>query len=113
MGLVLFAFGLAAGVLGAYVAIGFLADSAGLILSVFLAALIVVLVLGVLILALRKTLLKRLFGHAEVALEEIASPLARIADRAIERDPQGRLQRRGTWWRWSRRAIPGSRPGAG
>jgi hypothetical protein len=107
MGLVFFAFGLAAGVLGAYVAVGFLADSAGLILSVFLAALIVVLVLGVLILALRKTLLTRLFGHAEVALEEIASPLARIADRAIERDPQGRLQRRGTWWRWSWRAIPG------
>ncbi len=89
MGLVFFAFGLAAGVLGAYVAVGFLADSAGLILSVFLAALIVVLVLGVLILALRKTLLTKLFGHAEVALEEIASPLARIADRAIERDPAG------------------------
>lgn len=89
MGLVFFAFGLAAGVLGAYVAVGFLADSAGLILSVFLAALIVVLVLGILILALRKTLLTKLFGHAEVALEDIATPLAQIADRAIERDPAG------------------------
>lgn len=89
MGLVFFAFGLAAGVLGAYVAVGFLADSAGLILSVFLAALIVVLVLGILILALRKTLLTKLFGHADVALEEIADPLARIADRAIDRDPAG------------------------
>ncbi|HMS96950.1 MAG TPA: hypothetical protein PKA03_17335, partial [Tabrizicola sp.] len=89
MGLVFFAFGLAAGILGAYVAVGFLADSAGLILSVFLAALIVVLLLGILVLALRKTLLTKLFGHAEVALEEIADPLARIADRAIERDPAG------------------------
>jgi uncharacterized protein YjbI with pentapeptide repeats len=89
MGLLFFAFGLAAGVLGAYVAVGFLADSAGLILSVFLSALMVVLILGVLIFALRKTLLQKLFGHAEVALEEIATPLARIADRAIDRDPAG------------------------
>jgi uncharacterized protein YjbI with pentapeptide repeats len=89
MGLMFFAFGIAAGVLGAYVAVGFLADSAGLILSVFLSALMVVLILGVLIFALRKTLLQRLFGHAEVALEQIADPLARIADRAIERDPGG------------------------
>lgn len=29
------------------------------------------------------------FGHAEVALEQIADPLARIADRAIDRDPGG------------------------
>ncbi len=89
MGLLFFAFGIAAGVLGAYVAVGFLADSAGLILSVFLSALMVVLILGVLIFALRKTLLRRLFGHAEVALEEIADPLARIADRAFDRDPAG------------------------
>ena len=88
-GLLFFAFGLAAGVLGAYVAVGFLADSAGLILSVFLSALMVVLILGVLVFALRKTLLKRLFGYAEVALEQIADPLARIADRAIDRDPSG------------------------
>lgn len=89
MGLLFFAFGIAAGVLGAYVAVGFLADSAGLILSVFLSALLVVLILGVLIFALRKTLLRRLFGHAEVALEQIADPLARIADRAFDRDPVG------------------------
>ena len=92
MGLLFFSFGIAAGVLGAYVAVGFLADSAGLILSVFLSALMVVLILGVLIFALRKTLLQRLFGHAEVALEQIADPLARIADRAIERDPGGATQ---------------------
>ncbi|KAF0116287.1 MAG: Uncharacterized protein FD150_457 [Rhodobacteraceae bacterium] len=89
MGLLFFAFGIAAGVLGAYVAVGFLADSAGLILSVFLSALLVVLILGVLIFALRKTLLRRLFGHADVALEQIADPLARIADRAFDRDPVG------------------------
>lgn len=92
MGLLFFAFGLAAGVLGAYVAVGFLADSAGLILSVFLAALMVVLTLGVLIFALRKTLLQKLFGHAEVALEQLADPLSRIADRAIDRDPGGATQ---------------------
>lgn len=89
MGFLFFAFGLAAGILGAYTATGFLEDSAGLILSVFLSALLVVLLLGMLIFALRKTILSRLFGHAEVALEQIADPLARIADRAIDRDPGG------------------------
>lgn len=88
-GILFFAFGLAAGILMAYSATGFLEDSAGLILSVFLSALLVVLILGVLIFALRKTLLLKLFGHAEVALEQIADPLARIADRAIDRDPGG------------------------
>ena len=49
MGMLFFGFGLAAGILGAYTATGFLEDSAGLILSVFLSALMVVLILGVLI----------------------------------------------------------------
>jgi uncharacterized protein YjbI with pentapeptide repeats len=89
MGILFFGFGLAAGILGAYTATGFLEDSAGLILSVFLSAALVVLILGVLIFALRKTILSKLFGHAEVALEQIADPLARIADRAIDRDPSG------------------------
>ncbi len=89
LGVLFFAFGLAAGILMAFTATGFLEDSAGLILSVFLSALLVVLILGVLIFALRKTILSRLFGHAEVALEQIADPLARIADRAIDRDPSG------------------------
>jgi uncharacterized protein YjbI with pentapeptide repeats len=88
-GLLFFAFGLAAGVLAAYSAVGFLEDSAGLILAVFLSALMVVLILGVVVFALRKTLLRKLFGHADVALEQIADPLARIADRAIDRDPAG------------------------
>lgn len=92
MGVLFFGFGLAAGILGAYTATGFLEDSAGLILSVFLSAALVVLVLGVLIFALRRTILRRLFGHAEVALEQIADPLARIADCAIERDPGGATQ---------------------
>lgn len=89
MGVLFFGFGLAAGILGAFTATGFLEDSAGLILSVFLAAALVVLILGVLVFALRRTILSRLFGHAEVALEQIADPLARIADRAIDRDPSG------------------------
>ena len=89
MGILFFVFGLAAGILGAFTATGFLEDSAGLILSVFLSALMVVLILGIVIFALRKTVLKKLFGHAEVALEQIADPLARIADRAIDRDPGG------------------------
>jgi uncharacterized protein YjbI with pentapeptide repeats len=89
MGILFFGFGLAAGILGAYTATGFLEDSAGLILSVFLSAALVVLTLGVLIFALRRTILSKLFGHAEVALEQIADPLARIADRAIDRDPSG------------------------
>ena len=89
MGLVLFAFGLAAGILLAYSAVGFVEDSAGLIVTVLLSALIVVLILGAVIFALRKTLLSRMFGHAEVQLEQLADPLARVADRAINRDPGG------------------------
>jgi uncharacterized protein YjbI with pentapeptide repeats len=92
MGILFFVFGLAAGILVAYSAVGFLEDSVSLILTVFLSALLILLVLGVLVFALRKTLLRRLFGHAEVALEQIADPLARIADRAIERDPGGATQ---------------------
>lgn len=89
MSVLFFGFGLAAGVLMAYSAVGFLEDSAGLILTVFLSALMVVLILGIVVFALRKTLLNRLFGHAEVALEQIADPLARVAERAINRDPGG------------------------
>jgi uncharacterized protein YjbI with pentapeptide repeats len=89
MGILVFAFGLAAGILIAYSAVGFIEDSAGLILTIFLSALMVVLILGTVIFALRKTLLRRLFGHAEVALEQIADPLARVAERAIDRDPGG------------------------
>jgi uncharacterized protein YjbI with pentapeptide repeats len=89
MGVLFFVFGLAAGILLAYSAVGFLEDSARLIVTIFLSALMVVLILGTVIFALRKTLLRRLFGHAEVALEQIADPLARIADRAIDRDPAG------------------------
>lgn len=89
MGVLFFGFGLAAGILMAYSAVGFLEDSAGLILTVFLSALMVVLILGIVVFALRKTLLNRLFGHAEVALEQIADPLARVAERAINRDPGG------------------------
>jgi hypothetical protein len=51
MGVLFFVFGLAAGVLMAYSAVGFLEESISLILTVFLSALLVLLVLGILVYA--------------------------------------------------------------
>lgn len=84
-----FGFGLAAGVLVAFSGLGFLQDSAALIATVFLAALLVVLLLGVILYAARRMIWSRLFGFAEVQIEELANPLASVAERAIAGDPAG------------------------
>jgi len=84
-----FGFGLAAGILIAFSGFGFLQDSAGLIATVFLAALMVILVLGVILYATRKMIWSRLFGFAEVQIEQLANPLASVAERAIAGDPAG------------------------
>jgi uncharacterized protein YjbI with pentapeptide repeats len=89
MSILVFGFGIAAGFMIAFSGLGFLEDSAGVIVMVFLAALCVVMLLGMLVFLLRGPLLRKVFGHAETQLESFARPLALVAERAIERDPTG------------------------
>ena len=84
-----FGFGIAAGILIAFSGIGYLEDSAALIATVFLSALLVILLVGVILFAARRKIWQRVFGFAEVQIEQMATPLANIADRAIARDPAG------------------------
>lgn len=84
-----FGFGIAAGILIAFSGFGYLKDSAALIATVFLAALLVVLLLGVLLYAARRRIWAGLFGFAEVQIEQLANPLASVAERAIAGDPAG------------------------
>jgi uncharacterized protein YjbI with pentapeptide repeats len=81
-----FGFGIAAGILIAFSGIGYLEDSAALIATVFLSALLVILLLGIILFAARRRIWKRLFGIAEVQIEHLATPLANIAEGAIARD---------------------------
>ncbi len=89
LGIIVFGFGSAAGFLIAFSGLAFLEDSAGVIVLVFLSALAVVAILGAVIFIARKPILRRIFGHAQTEVERLASPLAELAERAIERDPSG------------------------
>ncbi len=84
-----FGFGIAAGILIAFSGFGYLKDSAALIATVFLAALLVILLLGVILYAARRRIWSGLFGFAEVQIEQLANPLASVAERAIAGDPAG------------------------
>jgi uncharacterized protein YjbI with pentapeptide repeats len=84
-----FGFGIAAGILIAFSGIGYLEDSAALIATVFLSALLVILLLGIILFAARRKIWERVFGFAEVQIEQMATPLAGIAESAIARDPAG------------------------
>ncbi len=84
-----FGFGIASGILLAFSGVGFLQDSASLIATVFLSAMAVVLLLGVIIFALRRLVWQKLFGFAEVQIEQFATPMAKVAERAIAGDPAG------------------------
>ncbi len=81
-----FGFGIAAGILIAFSGIGYLEDSAALIATVFLSALLVILLLGIILFAARRWIWSRVFGFAEVQIDELATPLANIAEGAIARD---------------------------
>lgn len=89
LGILVFGFGIAAGFLIAFSGLAFLEDSAGVIVLVFLSALAVVAILGAILFVARKPILRRLFGHAQTEVERLATPLAEMAERAIERDPSG------------------------
>jgi uncharacterized protein YjbI with pentapeptide repeats len=84
-----FGFGIAAGILIAFSGIGYLEDSAALIATVFLSALLVILLLGIILFAARRKIWQRIFGFADVQIEQMATPLAGIAESAIARDPAG------------------------
>lgn len=88
-GALTFGFGLAAGLLLAFSGYAVLQDSASLVVTVFLAALFVVGLVGSLLVLLRKPLMRHLFGLANAQVELFADPLAKVAESAIERDPQG------------------------
>lgn len=90
-GLVLltFCFGAAAGLLVAFSGLGFLEDSAALIVTVFLIALCFVALIGLILVLLRGPIWRKVFGLAETQLEMFATPLARVAESALDRNPHG------------------------
>ena len=88
-GMLVFGFGLAAGLLIAVAGSGMIEDSAGLILTVLLAAFFVVAVVGGAILLFRRALMQRLTGVAEAQIESFAAPMSRVAQSTINRDPAG------------------------
>lgn len=82
----IFGFGTAAGLLLAFAAAGFVENSGGIIITVFLSALIVIGTLGLLLFLFRRLLLQRLFGVAETQVELFADPMARAATGALDGD---------------------------
>lgn len=89
VGILVFGFGTAAGFLIAFSGLAFLEDSAGVIVLVFLSALSVIALLGAILFIARKPILTRLFGHAQIEIERLATPLSSFAERTVERDATG------------------------
>ncbi len=89
LGLLIFGFGTAAGFLFAFMGLGLIEETSGIILLVFLTALMFIAAFGLLLVLFRKPLLRRLFGFAETQIELFAEPLAEVAKSAIDRDPDG------------------------
>ncbi len=87
-GILVFGFGMTFGVLMALSGVGLWQDSARLIISVFLAAVFVVVLIGLVVVSFRRPLSRRLFGLAEAQLEHFAAPLAKVAEGAAERNPE-------------------------
>jgi len=84
-----FGFGIAAGILMAFSGLGYLQNAAALVATVFLSALMVILLLGVILYAARRRIWTRLFGFAEVQIDELADPLGTVAERALAGDAAG------------------------
>lgn len=87
-----FAVGAAAGLLLAFSGFGFLSDSATVIAAVFLIVIGVVGLGGIAVFALRRRILKAVFGIAEAQVNVIAGPLAGVAQGAARRDPEQAAQ---------------------
>ncbi len=88
LGLIIFGFGITAGFLVAFSGLGVIQDSASTIVAVFLVALVILTVTGLVLFILRGPILRRLFGMAETQIEAFAVPMSRVAESAAERDPQ-------------------------
>ncbi len=88
LGVLVFGFGVAAGFLIAFSGLGVLADSAGLIVSVFLVTVFLVTIGGIVLYFLRRPILRFLFGIAETQIETFAEPLAEVARATAARDPE-------------------------
>ncbi|MCX7889512.1 MAG: pentapeptide repeat-containing protein [Rhodobacteraceae bacterium] len=87
--ILVFAFGIAAGLFLALAGIGVIEEGLGLILTVFAAALTVVAIVGALVILFRRPILQRVFGVAETQIDALAMPLSRLAERAMAADPPG------------------------
>ena len=87
--LLAFGFGTIAGFLLAFSGLGFLAERASLVAAVFFVALVVIGLLGLGLFLVRERILRRLFGLAETQIEAFAGPLSAVAEKAVQRDPEG------------------------
>ncbi len=92
LGLLIFVFGTAAGFLLAFSGLGVIEDGVGILLLVFLSALMFIAAFGLVIYLFRKPLLRRLFGLANTQLELFAKPLVDVARSAVDRDPKGAVE---------------------
>ncbi|RMD91818.1 MAG: hypothetical protein D6811_08140, partial [Alphaproteobacteria bacterium] len=88
-GVVLFGLGLAVGFLAAFVGVGLFAQVMNIVLAAFIVALFATALAGGALFVFRRPLMRHLFGLAEARLEEFAGPLGDVAQRAVERDPEG------------------------
>ena len=88
-GVLVFGFGIMAGVLLAFAGFGFLDLGAWLLAAAFLVALVMLGALGLVAMVFRRPILRRLFGFASTQMESLARPLGAIAERAAGRDPEG------------------------
>ena len=86
MTVLVFVFGLAAGVLMAFSGYAVLEESASLLLTVFLTVIFFITFLGALLYILKGPITRRVFGVAGTQLELFAKPLDEVASGAIQRD---------------------------
>jgi len=86
MSALVFVFGIGAGILLAFTGYAVLEETASLVLTVFLACIFLVTLVGVLAWMLRRPILRYLFGIANVQLELFAKPLSEVAEGAFIRD---------------------------
>jgi uncharacterized protein YjbI with pentapeptide repeats len=85
-GLLVFGFGIAAGVLLSFSGTAALEGSASFVVTVFLSAIFILTLVGVVAYALRRPILRFLFGVATTQVETFANPLADVADAALIKD---------------------------
>ena len=88
-GLILFALGVGVGILLTFSGHGLFAGHLSVVLTGFMVALFAVALLGIIVFVLRRQILHYLFQVTNTQLEQIAAPLASVAEHAVNRDPEG------------------------